>query len=277
MQTPPLVVKCERIGRKSAYSVSFQYDEGLIKMIKDLDHDERLWSPDTKSWIIRTTALLELIKKFTKASPIYFDFGNSREVFIAQIKKIEHEKAERNKVTNDLNENKIAWVKYKDELEISYSEHIDKMHTYLKFDSIKLYPHQIIAALFINQTRNTLISHEMGTGKTITSILYAEMNKFEKVMVITPNSLKFNFYYEVEKFTNSKAHVIGWGGVKGKKNKYTIEESKYIIVNYDYFNPGDKKKFDEKWKKLNIGKIDAVIADECQKLKNIKLKYIQEF
>ena len=70
---------------------------------------------------------------------------------------------------------------------------------------------QVVASLFINKVRNVLISHEMGLGKTLSSILFVEMNKdFEKVFVITPNSLKFNFYNEIEKFTNSKAHIIGW-------------------------------------------------------------------
>ncbi|MFW5847369.1 MAG: SNF2-related protein [bacterium] len=101
------------------------------------------------------------------------------------------------------------------------------------------------------------------THNTLSSIAYVEMNNFEKVFVITPNSLKYNFYNEVLKFTNSKPHIVNW-----RKNKYSIEESKYIIVNYEFFNPSNKRKFEAKWKKLNINIIDAFIADECQMLKN---------
>jgi len=91
------------------------------------------------------------------------------------------------------------------------------------------------------------------------------MNKFEKVLVITPNSLKFNFYNEVEKFTKSTAHVVNWN-----KNKCGIEDAKYIIVNYEFFNSGSKDKFQEKWNRLKIDAIDAVISDECQRIKNTK-------
>lgn len=110
------------------------------------------------------------------------------------------------------------------------------------------------------------------THNTLSSILYAEMNGFEKVIVITPNSLKFNYYNEVSKFTKSTAHIVNW-----KKNKCSIEDAKYIIVNYDFFNPSNREKFLTKWKKLNIDKIDSVICDECQKLKNLKSNSYKNF
>lgn len=105
------------------------------------------------------------------------------------------------------------------------------------------------------------------THNTISSIAYVEMNNFKRVFVITPNSLKFNYFNEVEKFTKSKAYIITSKTSK-YKNKYTLEESKYIIVNYEYFNPKDKNKMDQKIKELNIGKIDVLICDESQNLKN---------
>jgi len=116
-------------------------------------------------------------------------------------------------------------------------------------------------------TDNCILTHN-----TLSSILYVEMNKFEKIVVITPNSLKFNYFGEVDKFTNSKSHIVNWN-----KNKCSIENAKYIIVNYDFFNPGDKKKFQAKWNKLNIDKIDVVICDECQKLKNSKSNTYKNF
>jgi len=126
----------------------------------------------------------------------------------------------------------------------------------------------------MNATRSTLISHEMGLGKTLSAILYVELNNFEKVFVITPNSLKFNFYHEVQKFTNSTAHIINW-----KKNNCGIEEAKYVIVNYDFFNPKNTKdkKFITKWKKLGIDVVDATICDESQKLKNTKSNTYKNF
>jgi len=117
-------------------------------------------------------------------------------------------------------------------------------------------------------TDNCVVTHN-----TLASISYVEMNNFEKVFVITPNSLKFNYYDEVEKFTKgSKAHIINWN-----KNRYSIEESKYVIVNYEYFNPSDSKKMNKKFKELGIKEIDCLICDESHRLKNTKSNTYKNF
>jgi superfamily II DNA or RNA helicase len=105
--------------------------------------------------------------------------------------------------------------------------------------------------------------HCIVTHNTLSSIAYSEYSEFQKILVITPNSLKFNFYNEVEKFTFSKAHVVKW-----KSNFHSIEDSKYIIIHYDYFRDKDWNKVLTKFKLLGIGKIDAIVCDESQKLKN---------
>lgn len=116
-------------------------------------------------------------------------------------------------------------------------------------------------------TDNCVLTHN-----TLSSIAYVEMNDMEKVFVITPNSLKFNYYYEVEKFTESKAHIVNW-----KDNVYSIEESKYIIMNYEFFNPSDKNKMDKKFKDLGVDCIDAVVADESHRIKNDKSNTYKNF
>jgi len=226
-------------------------------------------------WEISTASLFALIKRYRNSQKIHFDFGNdaSRKIFIEQVEKLKVKEIEKRKFIADLNIKKDHWVKYKQDLEESYVDYSEKMHALLK-EGVKLYPHQIVSAMFMNATRSTLISHEMGLGKTLSAILYVEMNGFEKVFVITPNSLKFNFYYEVKKFTDSTAHIINW-----KNNDCGIEEAKYIIVNYDFFNPKNtkEKKFITKWKKLGVSDIDAVICDESQKLKNTKSNTYKNF
>jgi SNF2 family DNA or RNA helicase len=260
------VVRCDRIAKRQAYELRFPVNDQLIQRIRELPDEHRKWDALNKIWILTTPALFSLIKKYKGSNKIHFDFGSedSRKVFIAQIHKIEIAEAEKRKFIAQLNIQKEHWVQYKKELEDTYVQYSEKCHALLK-EGVKLYPHQIVAAMFMNVTRNTLISHEMGIGKTLSAILYVEMNGFEKVVVITPNSLKFNFYNEVEKFTNSSAHIVNW-----KKNKCGIQDAKYVIVNYDFFNPSSKDKFVAKWKKLKIDKIDCVISDESQKLKNTK-------
>lgn len=279
-------VHCERIRKRAAYQLRFSINNQLINRIKELPHATRKWNVSDMAWEVTTASLLSLIKKYRNSNKIHFDFGNedSKKIFIQQIKKVEAVEEEKRKFVADLNIKKEQWVNYKKTLEETYEQYSDQMHALLKA-GIKLYPHQIVAAMFMNVTRNTLISHEMGLGKTLSSILYVEMNNFHKVVVVTPNSLKFNFFNEIEKFTNSNAHIIGW-----RKNKCGIEDAKYIIVNYDFFNPsreskkknkdGIKEKKDRfllKWQKLGITDIDAVICDESQKLKNTKSNTYKNF
>jgi len=273
MHIPIFIVHCERIRQRQWYYLRFPVNDQLIQRIRNLPEESRKWNPGMMCWEISVSSLFHLIKRYKGSTKIHFDFGNeeSRKIFIEQIKKVEIKEEEKRKFITELNIQKENWVKYKEELEKSYVQYSDKVHALLK-EGVKLYPHQIVASMFMNVTRSTLISHEMGLGKTLSSILYVEMNGFEKVFVITPNSLKFNFYYEVKKFTNSSAHIVNWN-----KNNCGIEEAKYVIVNYDYFNPSKKEKFLTKWKKLGINIIDAVICDESQKLKNTKSNTYKNF
>ena len=240
-------------------------NDQLHERIKGLDRDTRKWNGIQRAWELPVESLLQIIKMYKGSKKIHFDFGNpdSRKIFIEQVKKVEAKQKEIDRLVADLNKKKEYWIKWKSELEENYLKYSDQLHACLK-EGIALYPHQIVAAMFLNETKSALISHEMGLGKTLASIAYVELNKLEKVFVITPNSLKFNYFNEVEKFTDSKAHIIKW-----TKNKHTLEEAKYIIVNYDYFNPNVKSgRFQKKWKKLGIENIDAVICDESHKLKN---------
>ena len=273
MQSIMFIVHCERIRKTKWYYIKFPINDQLINRIKALPRETRKWNAKTLCWEISTDSLYSLIKSYRKSTKIHFDFGNedSRKIFIEQIKELELAEIEKRKFIAELNIKKDEWVKFKNELEKDYEQYSERLHALIN-PEIKLYPHQIVAAMFMNVTRNTLISHEMGLGKTASAILYVEMNGFEKVVVVTPNSLKFNFYGEVKKFTNSTAHIVNW-----KKNDCGIENAKYIIVNYDYFNPSDAKKFKAKWDKLGIDKIDAVISDECQKLKNTKANTFKNF
>ena len=166
MQEPVFVVHCLRVRKTSLYQLRFPINDQLTNRIKELPHASRKWVALEYAWEVNTAGLYLLIKRYKGSNKIHFDFGNeeSRKIFIQQIKKVEAAEEEKRKFIADLNIKKEHWVKYKQELEATYIQYSDKMHALLK-EGVKLYPHQIVAAMFMNVTRNTLISHEMGLGK----------------------------------------------------------------------------------------------------------------
>ena len=272
MQAPIFTVNCERVPKGMSYKIKFPYNEQLIGRIRDLPEETRKWIAGEGAWKLTTVSLVAIIKAYRNSNKIYFDFGSidGRNVFKAQIQKIEVDEIEKRRFIQELNQNKENWLKYKEDLENNYENFRSDVHRYLK-DGITLYPHQIVGTMLLNETKSHLLALDMGTGKTIISIAFVEMNDFNKVIVITPNSLKFNYFNEVEKFTNSKAYIIG------RKNKYTIDESKYIIVNYEFFSSSSHLKLRKKFDSLNIGKIDCLIADESHRLKNLDSNCYKNF
>lgn len=266
-------VLCIKIPRRKAYSLFFKYNEQLVGRIKSFPTKSRKWNVANNCWELTTPTLYDLIKSYKKSTKIYFDFGNdeSKKEFIIQMKIIDKKIKETQEAINDLEEKKKHWIKYKEIVEKGYKKYWDIVHDGLK-NEVKMYPHQVAATMYLNEVRNALLAFDMGTGKSLISIAFVELNKFEKVFVITPNSLKFNYYYEVDKFTNSKAHVVNW-----KNNKHTISESKYIIVNYEFFATNDRKRIDKKWKDLGIDEIDCLISDESHRLKSSKSATYKHF
>lgn len=273
MEYPVFTVHCKKEKNKSKYVLYSDYNISFVERIKNIDGNERKWNPDDKVWEFTVMGLYLLIKSYKNSDKIYFNFGDdeNKNQFLKLVKKEKDKEKKRREEFELLEKNKLEWNQFKFDLERNYENKSKELHSYLK-PNTTLFPHQIVATLFANKVNNVLISHEMGLGKTLVSISFVEMNKLNKVVVITPNSLKFNYYNEVEKFTNSKAHIVNWN-----KNKYTIEESKYIILNYEFFNSSDKKVADNKWKSLGIKKIDALVSDECQRLKNSKSNTYKNF
>jgi len=269
----PFIVNCERIRRTEWYYLRYPINDQLQQRIKNLPDDTRKWNAGMLCWEVKTISVFALIKRYKGSKKIHFDFGNdeSRKIFINQVKKLEIKELEKRKFIAKLNVKKEHWVKYKQELEETYVEYSEKLHAFLK-EGTKLYPHQIVAALFMSTVKNTLLALDMGTGKSLSAIAACEMNGFERVIVITPKSLMFNYRNEIKKFSNSSVYIVNW-----KKNDCGIENARYIIINYDFFNSSNKDYANKKWRDLNINVIDALILDECQKIKNSKTNIFKNY
>ena len=265
------IVNCQQVGRSKLFVVSFLYNEEMVKFIKELPRKTYKWDNKNKFWIIEAYSLFLLISKYKGSTRIKFDFNEKdREQFIKKVKIAEEKNKLEKEELKKLEKYKKKWLSWKKEVDENYNKYYEITHKNLR-KGVKLYPHQIAAVMYMNEVKRVLIAHDMGLGKTLEAIAFVEMNSFKKVFVITPNSLKFNFFNEVEKFTNSKVHILNW-----RHNKFSLEDSKYIIVNYDFFR-NKQKDFEKKWEKVNINKIDVLILDEAQKIKNSKTNTYKNF
>jgi SNF2 family DNA or RNA helicase len=138
---------------------------------------------------------------------------------------------------------------------------------YIKAD---LHPYQKKGVAFAVQAGRALIADEMGLGKTIQAIAAAEVFRKEfgiqKVLIVCPTSLKYQWKSEIEKFTDSSAHVIE--GLKLKREPQYADDNIFykIVGHHTVGNDLDV---------LNATEFDLIILDEAQRIKNWKTKISQ--
>jgi len=131
----------------------------------------------------------------------------------------------------------------------------------------KLYPYQETGVKFGLYKKAVLIGDEMGLGKTLQaiclSILKKEVFGFQKVLVITPASLKEQWKREIEKFTFETAIVIAGNPVQRKKS-YLNNNDFFKITNYEAV----LRDVDT----IAEYEPDLIILDEAQRIKNFETK-----
>ncbi len=139
--------------------------------------------------------------------------------------------------------------------------------TLLKTD---LFPYQREGVYFAVRAGRSLIADEMGLGKTIQALAVAEMLKKEfrisRVLIVCPTSLKYQWKSEIEKFTDSTAHVVE-GGPLARPAQYLDAEHFYKIVSYHTVG--------NDLEAINDSEPDLVILDEAQRIKNWQTKTSQ--
>jgi SNF2 family DNA or RNA helicase len=259
----------KKSNRSTKYFIFSTYNKLFVEKIKALPYETRKFNSTSKCWEINAYYLMELIKQHKGEEGIFFDFEGeeNKQTFKDSVKK---EKIELDSFNERLNYKKEKQEIIKNlKLFLKDNYNIINYKEFLN-DDIVPYPHQLIGAKLANEMNKIIIAADMGCGKTLMSILSIEMKLkgFQKVLVIVPNGLKLNWRNEIQLFTKSKWHVLN---ATKKTNLYTIEESKYIIVNYEYFRSSS---FNEKEKLIKIGlnpeNIDCLIFDEAHRLKNQK-------
>jgi SNF2 family DNA or RNA helicase len=134
-----------------------------------------------------------------------------------------------------------------------------------QFDGLiktKLFPYQQEAVLKAAKAGRYIIADDMGLGKTLQAIAVAELMKrefkIERVLIICPTSLKYQWQSEIEKFTNSKAKVIS--GLPHHRAEQMQDNCFYNVISYNAAIRSEDT--------INQTDYDLIILDEAQRIKN---------
>lgn len=134
---------------------------------------------------------------------------------------------------------------------------------------VPLYPYQREGALFAAGAGRSLIADDMGLGKTIQAIaaceILAKMAGIERVLIVCPTSLKYQWKQEIEKFCDRPATVVE--GLLARRADLYCDASFYKIINYDVVH----RDLDA----IRAWGPEVVILDEAQRIKNWKTRRAQ--
>ena len=112
--------------------------------------------------------------------------------------------------------------------------------------------------------RKILLCDEVGLGKTLQTAAFCEIMKFEKILIVVPAPLKYQWKEELLKHFNQESTI--WEGtfLERKKifNNFSMSSIKYFIINYEQLVNKNAFLNEEKW--------DFIILDEVHRVKNNK-------
>jgi SNF2 family DNA or RNA helicase len=126
----------------------------------------------------------------------------------------------------------------------------------------KLLPYQIRGALFAAGRGRVVLADDMGLGKTIQALAAAEMLRrrrgIQRVLVIAPASVKYQWKSEIEKFTGLSAQVID-GLLPHRKTLYAAPA---------FFNLTSYELVLKDLEYMQRMQPDLIILDEAQRIRN---------
>jgi len=140
------------------------------------------------------------------------------------------------------------------------------------FDTLlttQLYPYQRQGALFALTAGRCLLGDDMGLGKTVQAIaaaeLMAQLYKIERVLIISPTSLKHQWKSEIDRFTSRSATVVE--GLTPQRKCLYASDSFFKLTNYELVH--------RDLELIRAWEPDLIILDEAQRIKNWKTRTAQ--
>jgi len=108
---------------------------------------------------------------------------------------------------------------------------------------------------------NFLLFNEMGTGKTPESLATCELSGFRRVLIVCPNSLRWEWARQILDWTGEKA-AVSLRSARKRLDPFFNNTTKYYVINYESFRIS-------RYKEILVGlPWDCIILDEAHKLKS---------
>jgi hypothetical protein len=146
---------------------------------------------------------------------------------------------------------------------------VEAGHARLDLLKLPLYPYQAVGTLFLAFTEKALLADDMGLGKTPQALaaakLLREWHGINRVLVVTPASVKPQWGREIERFSDDSYVVVS--GSKQKRAAQYAQGAFFTVVNYELVL--------RDLEHIHALSADLVVLDEAQRIKNWRAKTSQ--
>jgi superfamily II DNA or RNA helicase len=156
------------------------------------------------------------------------------------------------------------------ELRHEYEQRVQRGEWPAQETKVALFPYQREGMLHLAFTERGLLADEMGLGKTIQAIaacaLLRRLGKAERVLVVTPASLKGEWEEQIQMFTDLPCRLV-YGKQSERRAAYAAGTF-FTVVNYEQM-VADGLEVNARFRP------DIVVLDEAQRIKNWSTKTAQ--